>query len=356
MEKPGLHKQPFGNLPNGQPVDLYTLTNTQGTSVSISNYGGIVVSWVVADRGGRSVDVVLGHRTLDEYLADRYYLGAIVGRYCNRIAQGRFSLDGEHYQVSQNCEPHHLHGGFEGFNQRLWQAEGYLDGEEPVLTLGYHSPDGEEGFPGNLGVEVCYRLGGDDSLRVDYRATTDRPTPVNLTNHMYFNLAGEGSGDVSKHELMINADRFLPVGSDVIPTGEMRPVEGTPFDFSVPISIGTRIDQNDEQLALGYGYDHNWVLCREADGELTFAVRAHEPTSGRVLEIHTTEPGVQFYTSNWLDGSGVGKNGSRHQRRESFCLETQHFPDSPNRPEFPSTICRPGEPYASTTVYRIFTP
>ena len=348
-------RAPFGKTADGQPVELYTLVNSQGTQVSITNYGGIVVSLLVADSNGQMDDVVLGYKTLDEYIAASPYFGAIVGRYGNRIGQGTFTLDGKDYELAKNDNANHLHGGSKGFDKRVWDAQGILGKNGPGLVIRRVSPDGEEGYPGNLAVEVRYLLTGDNALRIDYLAKTDKPTPVNLTNHSYFNLAGEGSCDILKHELTINADRFTPVDAGLITTGELRPVESTPMDFRSPTSIGARIENDDEQIRHGGGYDHNWVLNKKEQGEMSLAARVFEPTSGRVMEVFTTEPGLQFYAGNFLDGSNVGKRGKAYGHRTGFCLETQHYPDSPNKPEFPSTILRPDQMYRSTTVYKFST-
>lgn len=349
----------FGKTPEGKTVYLYTLTNARGAEVSISNYGGIIVSWLVPDREGKMDDVVLGYKTLDEYIANSPYFGAIVGRYGNRIAQGKFSIDGNNYKLATNDKENHLHGGLKGFDKQVWRGEEFIDKNGPGVVLRRLSRDAEEGYPGNLQAEVRYQLAADDnSLRIDYRAATDKPTPVNLTNHSYFNLAGEGSGSILKHELTLNADRFTPVDAGLIPSGELQPVEGTPLDFRRSTAIGARIAADDEQLRRGGGYDHNWVLNADKEkkpDELTPAVRVCEPASGRVLEISTTEPGIQFYSGNFLDGSNVGKRGKAYEHRSGFCLEPQHFPDSPNQPEFPATILRPGEEYRSTSIYRFST-
>jgi aldose 1-epimerase len=347
----GISSQPFGSLPDGRDVDLYTLTNGNGVQASITSYGGIVTSLSAPDRNSRYADVVLGFDDLDGYLAGHPYFGAIVGRYGNRIAGGTFTLDGQAYKLARNNGENHLHGGIAGFDKALWRAAPDFHPDGPRLRLTYVSADGEEGYPGSLDVTVDYTLTQDDELRIDYRATTDRPTHVNLTNHTYFNLAGPGSGDILDHELLINAERFTPVDEELIPTGEYREVEGTPMDFRKPTVIGSRIDDQDEQLRFGKGYDHNFVLNGQ-EGVLKLAARFSHPTTGRVMEVRTTEPGVQLYTGNFLDGSLTGKGGEVYRRRCALCLETQHFPDSPNQPQFPTTVLRPGAEYRSTTIYR----
>jgi len=352
-------RRPFGKL-GGVQVDLYTLTNSKGMQAAITNYGGIVVSLLVPDRHGKLGDVVLGYETLDEYVRSSPYFGAIIGRYGNRIAKGRFTLDGRQYVLAQNNNENHLHGGKRGFDKVIWKGKAVLGDKGPRLVLNYLSKDGEEGYPGNLNVTVTYVLTEQNELAIHYQATTDKATPVNLTNHSYFNLAGPGDGDILGHILMIDADRFTPVDKGLIPTGELRPVEGTPLDFRKPTAIGNRINQDDEQLKCGGGYDHNFVLNRSSaepatEGRLTLAARVYEPTTGRVMEVLTTEPGIQFYSGNFLDGSNVGKGNKPYKHRYGFCLETQHFPDSPNKPLFPSTILRPGQLYSTTTVYRFST-
>ena len=346
----GIAKKPFGTV-EGVPVDLYTLTNPRGMQVSITNYGAIVVSLLVPDRQGKLGDVVLGYDRVEQYVKDSPYFGAIVGRYGNRIAKGRFSLDGKQYTLAQNNHGNHLHGGLKGFDKAVWKAEETRPKKGLGLRLSYLSKDGEEGYPGNLSATVTYVLTDRNELAIQYRATSDQPTPVNLTNHSYFNLAGQGSGDILGHELTLNADRFTPVDKGLIPSGELRPVQGTPFDFRQPTAIGKRIAQADEQLQFGGGYDHNFVLNKE-DGDFALAARVHDPASDRVMEIFTKEPGIQFYSGNFLDGSNVGKGEKPYKHRYGFCLETQHFPDSPNQSTFPSTILRPGQPYATTTIYR----
>jgi aldose 1-epimerase len=346
-------KKPFGKSPDGQPVDLFVLTNKGGAEVSITNYGGAVVSVKVPDRNGKLADVVLGYDTLDGYVNDKAYFGATVGRYGNRIAHAQFVLDGKTYTLAKNNGDNSLHGGIKGFNKAVWTAKTLSAKDGQSLELSYLSKDGEEGFPGNLKVSVVYTLKDSNALSIAYSATTDKKTVLNLTNHSYFNLAGEGSGDILGHLLMIQADKFTPVDASLIPTGELRDVAGTPFDFRKSTAIGARINQDDEQLKLGSGYDHNFVL-RAVPESLEFlgAARVVEPTSGRVLEVFTTEPGVQFYTGNFLDGKTPGKGGHTYPRRSAFCLETQHFPDSPNQPKFPSVVLNPGERYHSVTTYK----
>jgi aldose 1-epimerase len=346
-EERKVEKQPFGKTADGTPVDLYTLTNSKGVRVAITNYGGIVVSLFTPDRNGNPGDIVLGFERLEDYLKGHPYFGAIIGRYGNRIAKGRFTLDGVEYKLAQNNGENHLHGGLVGFDKKVWKARDFVDAEGQHLELRYTSPDGEEGYPGNLDVTVTYSLNEQNQLRIDYVATTDKPTVVNLTNHSYFNLAGEG--DILGHLLRLNADYFTPVDAGLIPTGELRPVKGTPFDFTEPTPIGARIEQDDEQLRYGRGYDHNFVL--RGGGSLAEAAEVYEPKTGRVLRVLTTEPGVQFYTGNFLDGTLRGKYGRVYHRRTGFCLETQHFPDSPNKPHFPTTVLRPGQTYRSTTIY-----
>jgi aldose 1-epimerase len=312
-----------------------------------------VVSIHVPDRQGKMADVVLGFDNLDNYLRNNPYCGAIVGRYANRIAKGRFPLDGVEYKLAQNDGPNSLHGGLKGFDKVAWKAR-ELPQNQPTLELTYLSKDGEEGYPGNLSVKVVYSLTDSNELRVDYTATTDKDTVLNLTNHSYFNLAGQGNGDILKHEITINADRFTPIDETLIPTGELRKVEGTALDFRKPSAIGGRINENNEQLKFGKGYDHNYVLNRRG-GRLTPAARVTEPESGRVVEVLTTQPGLQFYTGNFLDGKIHGKGGKVYGHRSAFCLETQHFPDSPNKPAFPSTALKPGQTYHETTIYKFST-
>jgi aldose 1-epimerase len=345
--KSEVNQQPWGTMPDGTPVTLYTLRNSHGMEVRITNYGGAVVSVMAPDRAGKFADVVLGMDSVDGYRHQSAFLGALIGRYGNRIGHAKFTLDGKTYELPKNDGDNTLHGGPEGFDKKVWTAKTVPGG----LELTYVSKDGEEGFPGALTAHVVYSLTDKNELRIDYSATTDKPTVVNLTNHSYWNLAGAGEGDILKDEVTINADRFTPVDAGLIPTGELKPVKGTPFDFTKPMAVGARIDQNDQQLQYAKGYDHNWVL-NKGRGGLTKAAEVYEPASGRVMEVWTTEPGVQFYTGNFLDGTIHGKGGKVYPHRGALCLETQHFPDSPNKPEFPSTELKPGATYKSTTIYR----
>ncbi|MCU1275965.1 MAG: aldose 1-epimerase [Bryobacterales bacterium] len=348
---PGMKRLPFGKTKDGQAVDLYTLTNGHGMEVAITNYGGIVVSVKTPDRNGKLADVVLGFDNFEGYLQTMPYFGALIGRYGNRIANGRFTLDAREYHLAQNNGPNALHGGLRGFDKRIWSAKEIRAKDAPALELSYLSKDGEEGYPGNLSATVTYSLTPKNELKIDYAATTDKDTVVNLTNHSYFNLAGEGQGNVLPHVVMINADRFTPVDSTLIPTGELKSVEGTPFDFRKPTPIGARINDKNQQLQFGKGYDHNFVLNGDGGG-LKLAARVTDPSSGRVMEVLTTQPGLQFYTGNFLDGTVRGKGGVAYGQRSAFCMETQHFPDSPNHPAFPSTVLKPGQRYQTTTVYR----
>jgi aldose 1-epimerase len=348
-EKPRIQKQVFGAATDARQVDIYTLTNANGLEAKIMSYGGVVVSLRVPDRQGKLGDIVLGYEQLDGYLKKGAYLGALIGRYGNRIGNGRFSLDGHQYKLAQNNGENHLHGGLIGFDKVVWTPAEVPASDGASLKLTYLSKDGEEGYPGNLSVTVVYTLSNKDELKISYSATTDKTTVVNLTNHSFFNLAGSGSN--LGHEITINADRFTPVDKGLIPTGELRSVKGTPMDFTAPAAIGARIDQDYEQLTFAGGYDHNYVLNKH-DSELSLAARVSEPGTGRIMEVYTTEPGVQFYSGNFLDGSITGKGGQVYQRRSAFCLETQHFPDSPNKPSFPSTVLKPGQRYSSTTIYK----
>ncbi|WP_394343374.1 aldose epimerase family protein [Hymenobacter rigui] len=337
----------FGKTTDGTEVQLYTLTNAHGLQVSITNYGGTITSLLVPDKAGKPGEVVLGFNSVSGYQSPEFlkagpYFGALIGRYGNRIAEGRFTLDGKEYTLAKNNGENTLHGGKKGFDKVLWQAEPGTSAEGPTLKLTYLSKDGEEGYPGNLTVTVVYTLTADDALEIDYSATTDKATPVNLTNHAYFNLSG--SKDVLGHEVTIAADRYTVVDAGLIPTGELRPVKGTPFDFTTPHAIGERIAQ------VPGGYDHNWVLNQTTG--LHAAATVYEPTTGRTMEVTTTEPGLQFYTGNFLDGTLKGANGQTYGKHAGFCLETQHFPDSPNQPKFPSTILQPGQSLHSTTIYK----
>jgi len=347
--KAAVARTSFGRLPDGAEVARYTLTNRSGMEVDVIDYGGIVTSIKVPDRQGTRADVVLGFGSLDGYVKNPPYFGAIVGRYANRIAKAQFTLDGKTYRLAANSGPNTLHGGTKGFDKAVWQAEPFEHGAEAGVVLTHTSPDGEEGFPGTLTIRVTFTLSDRNELSLDYTATTDQPTVLNLTHHDYFNLAGEGSGDVLRHELLINADRYTPVDATLIPTGELANVAGTPFDFRMPTAIGARIAADDVQMKRGSGYDHNFVINHQGS-DLALAARVEEPESGRVLEVRTTEPGVQFYSANFLKGN-TGKSGHEYQDRGAFCLETQHFPDSPNHPAFPTTTLRPGEPFHSHTVY-----
>jgi aldose 1-epimerase len=334
-------------------IQLYTLANSSGMKVKITNYGAIVTSIIVPDRQGTPGDIALGYHRLEDYMnaVDRPYFGAIVGRYGNRIAHGKFAIDGQEYSLATNNGANHLHGGILGFDKVVWDATPLASANAIELT--YRSKDKEEGYPGNLVARVTYTLTSDNALKVEYHATTDKATPINLTQHTYFNLKGEGEGTILDHELMLNAKHYTPVDEGLIPTGQIAPVADTPFDFTQSKPIGRDLQQNHEQLRIGLGYDHNFVLDRPANStELQLAAKVYEPTSGRVMEILTTEPGIQFYCGNFLDGRLVGKSGKPYLHRGGFCLETQHYPDSPNQAAFPSTILRPGQAYQTTTVFQ----
>jgi len=365
---PTITSEFWGATPDGDSVSLYTLRNASGMIVQVSDWGGIVTRVLVPDRDGNLVDVVLGHDSLAAYVAGTTYFGAIVGRYANRIAGGRFELDGTTYELATNNGENHLHGGIRGFDKVLWKTFTVQSGPIPgspfdvpgagraSLILSYVSEDGDQGYPGQLEAEVTVTLTNGNELKFDYQVTTDAPTVVNLTHHGYWNLGGHDSGSILDHELELRASRFTPVDAGLIPTGELRHVEGTPFDFRTPTRIGERIEADDEQLGSGGGYDHNFMLDDwTGDGALRLAARLRDPTTGLAMEVLTTEPGLQFYSGNFLDGSDVGKAGTAYGHRNGLCLETQHFPDSPNRPEFPSTVLRPGEKYESTTVYQFRT-
>ena len=348
LEMPAVARAPFGKTPDGQAIEAFTLKNTNGIEVTAISYGGIITSIKTPDRNGALADVVLGFDSIDGYFSDHPYFGAIIGRYGNRIANGRFSIDKISYRLATNNGAHHLHGGVRGFDKHLWTPE--IIGSN-ALRLSRVSPDGEEGYPGTLQVAVVYSLTNYNELIVEYQANTDLPTHVNLTQHTYFNLAGAGNGDVLGHELMIAADSYTPVDATLIPTGEIAAVDGTPFDFRKATAIGARVNAAHPQIKHGGGYDHNFVLNRKGDA-LQLAARVVEPKSGRVLEVATSEPGMQLYTGNFLDGKIKGKGGLGYQRHGGFCLETQHYPDSPNQPDFPTTVVRPGDTYSSRTVFK----
>jgi aldose 1-epimerase len=351
---PTIGRAPFGRLADGRPVEMFTISSGRGLTIRTIPYGAAIVSLRIPDRNGVEDDVVLGFDSLDGYISRNAYFGVVVGRYGNRIAHGRFTLDGRTYALATNNGPNHLHGGVKGFDKALWSAEPFERDGAAGVAYTHVSPDGDEGYPGTLSVRVTYTVSATNELKVDYEATTDKATPVNLTQHSYFNLAGDRSTDVLGHEMTLDADRYTPVDDTLIPTGELAPVEGTPFDFRRPMLIGARIDGSHPQLRIAKGYDHDFVLTGWMPGPNRLprrAARVVEPTSGRTMEVSTTEPGVQFYSGNFLDGSITGKSGRAYGRRHGFCLETQHFPDSPNHPNFPSTILRPGETYRSTTVF-----
>ena len=348
-----IDKKSFGRTDAGEAF-LFTLSREGAPTVTITNQGGFIVAIVAKDRAGKPADVALGYKDFDGYVRGKDFLGCLVGRYANRIAKGEFTLDGKKHTLAKNNGPNALHGGPGGFHSRLWTARVVSAPDGEALELTYVSRDGEEGYPGTMTAKVVYSLRADGGLVIDYSATTDAPTIVNLTNHAYFNLAGEGEGTILGHEMQLESDVFTPVDPTLIPTGEMKQVEGTPFDFRKAAAIGARIENADEQLKRGGGYDHNFVLRGKA-GELRLVARVAEPKSGRVLEVFTTEPGIQFYSGNFLDGSTTGKSGKPYVKRGGFCLEAQHYPDSPNRPEWPSVVLRPGQTYRQTTVYRVTT-
>ena len=346
-----VHREPFGRTAHGHDVERFTLTSSAGVTIRVLSFGGAIQSMLVPDRNGAIADVTLGYDTLPEYERDKSYLGSLVGRYANRIREGRFSLDGRDYALAKNAGANHLHGGVRGFNKAVWKVEPFEERGDLGLVLEHVSPDGDENYPGTLRARVTYLLTANAELRIDFHATTDAPTPVNLTQHAYFNLAGSGSGDILDHVLELRAARFTPVDATLIPTGELRSVRGTPFDFSTPERIGTRIDGDDEQLRLAGGYDHNFVLDGDGRDGPALAARLTDPASGRGIDVHTTEPGMQFYSGNFLDGTVAGKGGVPHRYRSGLALETQHFPNSPNEPGFPTTILRPGEEHRSRTIY-----
>jgi len=334
----------FGNV-DGRQVFEFTLTNKNGIEVKILNYGGIVTKLIVPDKNGNFEDIVLGYDSLQDYVKDTPYFGAIVGRYGNRIAKGRFTIDGQTYNLACNNGQNHLHGGIKGFDKIVWDAEDFIKPEAAGVVLSYLSSDYEEGYPGNLKVKITYTLTNENELKIDYDAQTDKPTQLNLTHHSYFNLKGEGSGDVLDHQIQILADRFTPVDEGLIPTGELKEVAGSAMDFRTPATIGSRIAQVEG------GYDHNYVL-NNSDGKMRLVAEVTEPKTGRKMEVYTDQPGIQFYSGNFLDGSNIGKGGKPYKKHFGFCLETQHFPDSPNHANFPSTLLRPGEIYKTQTIYK----
>lgn len=345
-----MEKELFGKLPDGKEVYRHVLKNKNGVEVHVINYGGIITHLKTPDKNGVFGDIVLGYDSLSGYLKESPYFGAVVGRYGNRIANGKFSLDGKEYTLVQNNNGQHLHGGTVGFDKVFWNIESLTSEKGPALRLSYISKDGEEGYPGNLSIEVDYILTEDNALELHYKATTDKKTVVNLTQHTYFNLTGNASRDILEHELKLNADRYIPVNSTLIPTGELAPVKGTPFDFTTFTAIGKRINEKNDQLKIAGGYDHCWVLS--SNDSLRNAGSLYEPGSGRVVDVLTTEPGIQFYSGNFLTGTITGKGGVVYNHRYGLCLETEHFPDSPNQPQFPSVVLSPGEVYTTQTIYR----
>jgi len=364
-KKMNIEVKQFGTTPDGQEVQLYTLSNSNGLKAEIMTYGAIVVSLEVPDRDGKMNDIVLGYDNLQGYIDNNPYFGAIVGRYGNRIAKGKFSLDGKQYSLATNNEPGgipcHLHGGIKGFDKIVWKAEPVEQKETVGVKLTYLSKDAEEGYPGNLNCSVTYLLTNNNELKIEYLATTDKPTVVNLTHHGYFNLTG-CERDILDHQLMLNADKLTPVDVGLIPTGELQSVKDTVMDFTQPTAIGARINRDYEQIKFGGGYDHNWVLNKQSRSpdplrhrDSGLAARVYEPTTGRVMDVYTTEPGIQFYSGNFLDGTITGKAGKVYKHRYGFCLETQHYPDSPNQPNFPSTVLRPDDKYDTTTIYQFST-
>jgi aldose 1-epimerase len=346
-----ISKAAFGTLPDGTAVDLYTLVNANGMEVRASNYGGLITALLVPDGSGKVSDVTLGLKSFDDYVKNPPYFGALIGRYGNRIAKGQFKIDDQTFKLPKNDGPNTLHGGTKGFDKVVWQAEPFEKEDSVGVIFTYTSKDGEEGFPGNLQTRVTYTLTDKNELSFDYHATTDKPTVVNLTQHAYFNLAGDGNGDVLGHEFTIYANEYTPVNKQLIPTGKIEPVTDTPFDFRNKVKLTDRVNADNEQIKFGKGIDHNFVLRKKEPGSLTLAARVSEASTRRVMEVHTTEPGVQFYTGNFLDDKLAAKSGKPYAKHSGFCLETQHYPDSPNQAEFPSTVLRPGEEYNSKTVY-----
>ncbi|HEY9006823.1 MAG TPA: aldose epimerase family protein [Ohtaekwangia sp.] len=353
VAKASVTQAPFGKLPDGQEVSIYTLKNKNGIEMQVINYGAIVTSLKTPDKNGTLEDIVLGFDSLSTYLKGSPFFGAIVGRYGNRIGKGKFKLDGKEYTLAQNNNGQHLHGGIKGFDKVFWNIEEVPSTEGVALKLTYLSKDGEEGYPGNLSVEVIYTLTDDNQWKIDYKATTDKKTIVNLTQHSYFNLTGNVKRDILDHQITLNADKLVPVDKVLIPTGELKDVTNTPFDFRTATAIGARINEKDQQLEFGGGYDHCWVLSSK--DSVKMAASVYEPTSGRVLEVYTTEPAIQFYCGNFLDGSLTGKGGVTYKHRYGLCLETEHYPDSPNKPNFPSVVLSPGETYSTSTTYKFLT-
>lgn len=346
-----IKSEPFGNAPDGTPVELFTLTNLNGVTTQITNYGGIITTLNVPDKNGTFEDVVLGFYTLEEYLKKSPHFGCLVGRFGNRIANGQFTLNGIEYQMATNNGPNSLHGGKVGFDKKVWSPEMVTEDDASALKLTYLSPDGEENYPGNLNVEAMYTLNDDNELILTFKATTDKTTVLNLTHHSYFNLKGHGNGDILDHLMQFNSSELVAIDSTSIPLGPLMNVKNTPFDFQQSKSIGQDIDVDDEQIKNGNGYDHSFVV-EDYNEELKLACTVREPASGRIMEVWTTEPAVQFYTANFLDGSITGKDGKVYHKRNGFCLEAQHFPDSPNHPEYPTTVLNPGEDYDQTTIYK----
>jgi aldose 1-epimerase len=349
-----IEKSPFGTV-DGKAVDLYTLTNAQGVEMKVTNYGGIVTSLKVPDRTGAMGDIVLGFNDVESYVKGSPYFGCIVGRYGNRIGAAEFPLGGKEYALAKNNGPNNLHGGVNGFDKQVWDAKEIKGKTSVGVAFTYVSKDGEEGFPGTLTATVTYTLTNASEFKIDYKATTDKPTICNLTHHSYFNLSGEGSGDILGTEVVLNCSNYTPVDSTLITTGEIVDVKGTPFDFLKATAIGARINEDNEQLKFGKGYDHNWVIDRKGQRGLVLAATAYDPKSGRAMDVLTTEPGIQMYVGNFLDGTLVGKSGKPYIHRSGFCLETQHYPDSPNKPQWPSVVLKPGQTYTTTTVYRFYT-
>jgi aldose 1-epimerase len=349
-----IKSEPFGKAPDGSPVELFTLTNSSGVTVQITNYGGIITTLYVPDKDSNFEDVVLGYYSLEKYLEKSPHFGCLVGRFGNRIAKGKFTLDGVEYNLAINNGPNHLHGGQIGFDKKVWAPETVLKEDAAGLKLTYLSPDGEENYPGNLNVEAMYMLNDKNELTLTFLATTDKKTILNLTHHSYFNLKGQGNGDILDHLITFNSSQIVAIDSTSIPLGPLMDVKDTPFDFRVSKTIGQDIDFDHEQIRNGGGYDHSFVIDGY-DGELKLACTVTEPTSGRIMEVWTTEPAVQFYTGNFLDGSITGKEGKEYHQRYGFCLEAHHYPDSPNHPEYPTTVLNPGEVYEQTTIYKFLT-